>query len=173
MPLVQEYGVKIIDLDQTAVDTVYAVDQNDMRPHPIRAARLLLDRGNFVISAAKLKTHDRVVATLSLKNIVVGAPIKDLGFRWGPGGKAVSTSDKPIEHGNGFHGTQYNLYALASKLRPDLSVIDGNQAMMGNGPVGGTPVEHRVAVSSLDWLAADRVAVALMGIDLEKLGYLN
>ena len=25
----------------------------------------------------------------------------------------------------------------------------------------------------LDWLAADRVAVALMGIDLEKVGYLN
>ena len=45
--------------------------------------------------------------------------------------------------------------------------------MEGNGPVGGTPVEHRVAVASLDWLAADRVAVALMGIDLEKMGYLN
>ena len=39
--------------------------------------------------------------------------------------------------------------------------------------MGGTPVEHRVAVASLDWLAADRVAVALMGIDLEKVGYLN
>ena len=45
--------------------------------------------------------------------------------------------------------------------------------MEGNGPVGGTPVEeHRVAVASLDWLA-DGVAVALMGIDLEKVGYLN
>jgi len=61
----------------------------------------------------------------------------------------------------------------ASKLRPDLAVIDGYQAMEGNGPVGGTPVEHRVAVASLDWLAADRVAVALMGIDLDKVGYLN
>ena len=79
----------------------------------------------------------------------------------------------PIVHGNGFHGLQYNLYALAPKLRPDLAVIDGYQAMEGNGPVAGTPVEHRVAVASLDWLAADRVAVALMGIDLAKMGYLN
>jgi uncharacterized protein (DUF362 family) len=62
---------------------------------------------------------------------------------------------------------------MASKLRPDLAVIDGFQAMEGNGPVGGTPVEHRVAVSSLDWLAADSTAVALMGIDFAKMGYLN
>jgi len=45
--------------------------------------------------------------------------------------------------------------------------------MEGEGPVGGTPVEHRVAVASLDWLAADRVAVELMGIDFAKIGYLN
>ncbi len=173
MPLAGKYEAKIVDLDQSPVEIVHAVDQNDMRPHPIRVARLLLDRNNFVISAAKIKTHDRVVATLSLKNIVVGAPIKDLGFRWGPGGKAGASTDKPIVHGNGFHGLQYNLYALAPKLRPDLAVIDGYQAMEGNGPVGGTPVEHRVAVSSLDWLAADRVAVALMGIELAKMGYLN
>ncbi len=173
MPLARKYGAKLVDLDGTAVETVYAVDQNDMRPHPLRVARLLLDRGHFVISAARMKTHDRVVATLSLKNIVVGAPVKDPGFRWGPGSKAGATTDKPIVHGNGFHGLQYNLYALASRLRPDLAVIDGFQGMEGNGPVGGTPVEQRVAVASLDWLAADRVAVALMGIDLQKMGYLN
>ncbi len=173
MPLARKYGAKLVDLDETAVETVHAVDQNDMRPHPLRVARLLLDRNNFVISAAKIKTHDRVLATLSLKNIVVGAPVKDQGFRWGPGGKPGAMTNKPIVHGNGFHGIHYNLYSLASRLRPDLAVIDGYQAMEGNGPVGGTPVEHRVAVASLDWLAADRVAVALMGIDLDKVGYLN
>ena len=110
-----------------------------------RHCRLLLDRGNFVISAAKIKTHNRVVATLSLKNIVVGTAVKDLGFRWGPGGKPSATTNKPIVHGNGFHGLQYNLYALAPKLRPDLAVIDGYQAMEGNGPVGGTPVDSRYA----------------------------
>jgi hypothetical protein len=39
--------------------------------------------------------------------------------------------------------------------------------------VGGTLVEHRVCVASSDWLAADRVAVELMGIDYAKVGYLN
>ncbi len=58
-------------------------------------------------------------------------------------------------------------------LPPARKGVDGYQAMEGNGPVGGTPVEHRGAVASLDWQAAGRVAVALMGIDLEKVGYLN
>ena len=45
--------------------------------------------------------------------------------------------------------------------------------MEGNGPTGGTLVEHRVCVASPDWLAADRVALELMGIDFAKVGYLN
>jgi uncharacterized protein (DUF362 family) len=172
-PLAQKYGAKLVDLDQSETGLVRVVDQKDLQPHAVRVAKLLLDRNVFVISAAKIKTHDRVVATLSLKNIVVGAPVKHVGFRWGPGSKPGAWSDKPIIHGNGFHGLQYNLYAMAGQLRPDLAVIDGYEAMEGNGPTAGTPVPHRVAVSSLDWLAADRVAVALMGIDIARMGYLN
>jgi uncharacterized protein (DUF362 family) len=172
-PVARKYGAKLVDLDQAELGVVHVIDQKDFRPHPVRVAKMLTDRNVFVISAAKMKTHDRIVATLSLKNIVVGAPVKDAGFRWGPGSKPGARNDKPLIHGNGFHGLQYNLYALARTLRPDLAVIDGFEAMEGNGPVGGTPVDHRVAVSSLDWLAADRVAVALMGIDLEKMGYLK
>jgi uncharacterized protein (DUF362 family) len=130
-----------------------------------------MDPNNFIISAAKMKTHDRVVATLSLKNIVVGAPVKDLGFKWGPGAKGKS--DKSITHGSGFRGINYNLFDLSRKLHPHLAVVDGFQGMQGNGPTRGTPVEHRVCVVSSDWLAADRVAIELMGIDFAKVGYLN
>lgn len=168
-----KYPVKLLDLDQQEFDLVHAFDEKDFRPHPIRMSRLLLDPNNFIISAAKLKTHDRVVATLSLKNIIVGAPIKDAGFRWGPGGKAGAKTDKPLTHGSGFRGINYNLYALADRLHPHLAVIDGFQGLQGNGPVSGTPVDHRVCVAGLDWLAADRVGVELMGIDYGKVGYLN
>jgi len=170
--LAGKYGAKLMDLDQQEVEMVYAFDEKDFRPHGIRMSKVLLDPNNFIISAAKFKTHDRVVATLSLKNIIVGAPIKDPGFRWS-GGKAGAKNDKPLTHGNGFRGINYNLYALAPRLHPHLAVIDGYEGMEGNGPVGGTPVDHKVAVVSLDWLAADRVAVELMGIDYTKVGYLN
>ena len=136
-PLAAKYGVKLVDLDREPTALVHVLDQNDMRPHAVRAARLLLDRRNsFIISAAKLKTHDLVVATLSLKNIVVGAPIKDEGFRWGPGAKRGARTDKRLVHGSGFHGTHYNLYALAPRLHPDLSVIDGYQG--GKDRLSGT-----------------------------------
>jgi uncharacterized protein (DUF362 family) len=136
-------------------------------------SRLLLDPNTFLISAAKLKTHDRVVATLSLKNVVVGAPIKDRGFRWGGGSKRGARNDKPLIHGRGFRGLNYNLFALAQQLHPHLAVLDGYDGMEGNGPVAGTAVDHRIAVAGLDWLAADRVAVELMGIDYATVGYLN
>ena len=170
--LAEKYGVKLVDLDQEEVEIVHVFDEKDFRPHAVRMSRQLLDRNNFIISAAKMKTHDRVVTTLSLKNIVFGAPVKDPGYR-GKGGKAGARSDKPIAHGSGYRAINYNLFALAKVLHPDLAVIDGYQGMQGNGPVRGTPVDHRVCLASLDWLAADRTAVELMGIDFGKVGYLT
>lgn len=167
-----KFGVKMLDLDQEPVEIVHVFDERDFRPHPMRTSRLLLDPNTFIISAAKFKTHDRIIATLSLKNIVVGAPVKDLGFRWGRG-KPGAKNDKAIVHGNGIRGINYNLFDLSRRLHPHLAVIDGFEGMEGNGPVGGTPVDHRVCVVSPDWLAADRVAVELMGIDYANVGYLN
>jgi uncharacterized protein (DUF362 family) len=171
--LAEKYKVGLIDLDREPVDIIHVFDEKDFRPHPVRMARRLLHPNSFIISAAVMKTHDRVLATLSLKNIVFGAPVKDEGFAWGPSRRQGARTDKPIPHGSGLRAINYNLFALAPRLHPHLSVIDGYEGMEGNGPVGGTPVDHRVAVVGMDWLAADRVAVELMGIDFAKVGYLN
>jgi uncharacterized protein (DUF362 family) len=164
---VDKYHVKLINLDSEAIEVVQILNQRDMHPHPCRVSSLLLDPNNFIISAAKLKTHDQVGATLSLKNIIVGSGIKE------PGGGLDHGSDKPLLHGGGTYGINYNLFTLSARLRPDLAVIDGYEGMEGDGPVRGTPVEQRVCVASMDWLAADRVGVELMGIDFTKIGYLN
>ena len=65
-----------------------------------------------------------------------------------------------------------NLFTLAPHFHPHLAVIDGYQAMEGNGPTRGEPVEWRIALASTDWLAADVTAARLMGFDLEEVGYL-
>jgi uncharacterized protein (DUF362 family) len=168
-----KYGAKLIDLDTEAFTVVHCIDEKDFRPHPCRVSRLMLDPDNFIVSAAKLKTHDLVGITLSLKNIVVGAPIKDPGAGFRPGGAGGARSDKPITHGGGTRGINFNLFALSPKLHPHLAVIDGFEGMEGTGPVNGTPVNHRVCVASLDWLAADRVGAELMGVDIGKIGYLT
>jgi len=171
--LIKKYNVKPVDLDQDKFDIVNVFDERDFRPHPVRVSSIILNPDNYIVSVARMKTHDRVLATLSLKNIVLGAPMKDLGFGWGQYRKQGTKTDKPIVHGGGVRGTNYNLYALAPHLHPDLAVIDGFEGMEGNGPTGGTPVDHRVCVVSTDWLAADRVGIELMGIDFAKIGYLN
>jgi uncharacterized protein (DUF362 family) len=171
--LADKYKVKLIDLDQQSYDTIFVFDEKDFRPHAVRMSHLLLDPDSYIISSARMKTHDRVVATLSLKNIVFGAPIKDIGFTYGSNRKAGSKIDKPIVHGSGFRGINYNLYSLARQLHPHLSVIDGFEGMEGQGPNSGTPVDHRICIASTDWLAADRVGIEVMGIDFSRVGYLN
>lgn len=171
--LQSKYPVKMVDLDQEPFRMIHVFDEKDFRPHPVRMSGVLLDPDSFVISVARMKTHDRVVATLSLKNIVFGAPLKDVGFSWSSSRKPGTVNDKPIAHGSGFRGINYNLFALSDKLHPHLAIIDGFEGMEGNGPNDGTPVDHRVCVASTDWLAADRVAIELMGIDFAKVGYLN
>jgi len=52
-------------------------------------------------------------------------------------------------------------------------VIDGYEGMEGTGPVNGTPISQKVCIASTDWLAADCVGAQLMGVDYNKIGYLN
>ena len=170
-----QYGVKMInmDTDPAGFEVLHCIDEKDFQPHPCRVSKLMLDPNNYIISAAKLKTHDLVGITLSLKNIVVGAGIKDSGAILGRGGAGGGKSDKYLMHGGGAHGINFNLFALSPRLHPHLAVIDGYEGMEGTGPVHGTPVDQKVCVASLDWLAADRVAAELMGVDISKIGYLT
>jgi uncharacterized protein (DUF362 family) len=171
--LADKYGVKMIDLDREPYDIVNVFDEKDFSPHAVRVSHMMLDPDSFIVSVARMKTHDRVLATLSLKNIVVGSPIKDPGFTFSSSSRKGAKSDKSLMHGSGFRGINYNLYAMSHQLHPHLAVIDGFEGMEGNGPNDGTPVDHRVCVAGLDWLAADRVAIELMGIDFANVGYLN
>ena len=168
-----KYKVKLVNLDTEGYEVLHVIDQRDMQPHPIRVSKMLMDpANNYVISAAKFKTHDSVGVTLSLKNIVVGSGIKDSGAAFGRGGPGFGRSDKRLIHGGGPYGIHYNIFLLSEKLHPDLAVIDGYEGMQGAGPINGTPVDQKVCVASTDWLAADRVGTELMGVDFNKIGYL-
>lgn len=162
---------------------MYVLGEHDIRPHQVKVSQIISDPGSYVVSVARMKTHNTVGATLSLKNIVFGSPIKDPGFTLYSEDKRFSekareskpgtVSYKRLLHGSGFHAVNYNMASLAQKLHPDLAVIDGHTGMEHNGPTLGTPIDHRVCIVSQDWLSADRVGVELMGIDFSKIGYLN
>ena len=172
--LADKYKVKLVDLDHEEYKTILAFNQTDATPRRVRVSGILANQtDNFIISACMLKTHDLVVATMSIKNIVVGSALKLPNPNGDRGGRGFGGSDKPILHGGGAHGININLAMLAPMLHPSLSVIDGFEGMEGNGPVRGTRVDHRVCVVSTDCLAADTVGATLMGIDPANIGYLT
>jgi len=171
IPVAEKYRVKLLDLDEHPYQRIFVMDEADFIPKSIRISSLLADRNNFVMSAARMKTHNTVGATLSLKNVVFGSPLKDPGYMYH--GIANSTSGKRILHGNGYRAINYNIYALAHHVRPDLAFVDGYEGMEGNGPTQGTPVDHRICVAGMDWMSVERVSLALMSIDPANIGYLT
>lgn len=153
--LLDEYDVELVDLNR-GLNKEVPIKDSKGRSLTVRVSSLLLDEKNYLISAAKLKTHDAVVVTLSIKNMAMGS---------------VLLFDKAKVHQR-FRQTNLNIAELAQWVWPDLSVIDGLVGMEGDGPIFGDPIHVGITITSADPLAADRVACEIMGIDFLKVGYL-
>jgi uncharacterized protein (DUF362 family) len=121
-----------------------------------------------VISISRLKTHNSVVMTGAVKNLAMGAPLNPGAVN---GAKPISY--KRNMHSGGSRFLHYNIFLEAPYILPDFSIIDGLEGMEGNGPINGTPVDHKIALASFDAVAMDSMATRLMGIPLEDVGYLN
>jgi uncharacterized protein (DUF362 family) len=160
---------ELVDLNQEGKFVLQPILDRNLHLIPVRLAARLVEPGTFVISAAMLKTHNYVVATLAIKNMVIGAPLHSMESS-GPG----AFHHKRLYHA-GFHVMHYNMLRTAQRLQPNwgVAVIDGFEGMEGNGPRSGTPVPHRIAIASTDFLAADRVGLECMGVDPRWVGYLQ
>jgi uncharacterized protein (DUF362 family) len=163
--MVNNYKVKLIDLNLGSYDYRYTIGANN-EPVKIRICSPFLDPNLYIISTAIMKTHGFASVTLSLKNMLLGAPMND-----------YKTSDKNNMH-MGPHGEpndiiHFNMFHMAQHVFPDLAVIDGFTGMEGDGPSRGTPVDSRIAVASVDPLAADVLSARLMGYDSKKILYLS
>jgi uncharacterized protein (DUF362 family) len=160
--------VSLVDLNEEGKYQTHAILDGDLHLVPVRLAARLLDPDAYVICCAILKTHNTVVATLSLKNMALGAPLHSARReprRW---------NDKRLYHG-GVRQTHVDIALTAQKLHPywGATVLDGWEGMEGNGPGSGTPVPSRIAIASTDYVAADRVGVEAMGINPEWVGYVG
>jgi uncharacterized protein (DUF362 family) len=101
--------------------------------------------------------------------MVLGAPLLSA-----PGQPAWN--DKRKYH-VGVRQTHYNMLLTAQKLQPNwgAAIIDGFEGMEGEGegPNDGTPVPSHIAIASTDFIAADRVGLAAMGVNPDWVGYLR
>ena len=158
--------LELVDLNQEAHFERIALLDQDLHIVPCRIAARLVDPEAFVISAAMLKTHNTVIASLGIKNMVLGAPLHQAP------GESPRWNEKRKYH-VGLRQTHYNMLVTAQRLNWGATVIDAFEGMEGNGPNSGTPVPSRFALASTDIVSADRVAAESMGIDPEWLGYVK
>ncbi len=164
----KDQKVTLVDLnDEGKYETLQILDDH-LHLQPVRLAARLLDPDAYVICAGAMKTHNAVVATLSVKNMALGAPLRS-----GPK-DAQRWSDKRRYH-VGIRQMHYNIMLTAQRMKPfwGATVVDGFEGMEGNGPNSGLPVPSRLAIASTDYVAADRVGVECMGINPEWVGYLT
>jgi len=202
-------NVSLMDLNADDAVELTAYDWR-LRPMRLKASRTAV-QSPFRISIGPPKTHDTVLVTLSLKNMIMGGLISHFSSNGRqPGGQSPGLSrarvtgilkqvyqamperlryNAPLERFKMYCLSQFglsskramhqsfpvmnlNLFMLAPYFYPHLSIIDGFEAMEGNGPTNGEGVDWRIALASTDWLAADATAARLMGFELDEVGYL-
>ncbi len=160
--------ISLVDLNEEGKYKTHTILNGDLHAVPVRLVARLLYPDAYIICSAMLKTHNTVIATLSIKNMCLGAPLHS------PQKETKRWNDKRLYHG-GVRQTHVDIMLTAQKLQPfwGAAVIDGYEGMEGNGPNDGTLVPSRLAIASTDFIAADRVGCATMGIDASWVGYLN
>ena len=164
LPLEKEYNVKLVDLNTADYQYRYVFGKGN-KPLPVRIISQFLDPDMYVISAARMKTHNKVLITLSLKNVLLGCPVKDKKRN----DKALFHTTPPAVNGL----CHFNMFHMSQEVFPDLAVIDGFVGMEGKGPGWGTPIESHIALAGMDALAVDTLATKIMGFDPKRVLYLS
>jgi len=170
-PIAREFqGVKFVDANTQPLEGKW-IHQWKQHPVPIDIIKMYFDPNNYIISAARLKTHNCVVGTYSLKNIVMGSPLGNYKGRGTQKGRMHGGDGREDSTGQEL---SYNMFRLALEgVYPDLAVVDGITGIEGNGPWDGTPVDHNISIASTDFVACDRVCTEVMGIDPFYMKYLE
>lgn len=160
--LAGEFGATLVDLNAAPTVTFDVFDER-FRPLKVRVARPVLE-SDFRIAVGPPKTHDAVLVTLSVKNMVMGAVVR--------AGRGMGPEDDKWAMHRGPAAMNVNLFLVAREVWPQLGVVDGHVAMEGEGPIYGTAVPWGFAAASLDALALDYVVCKMMGVEPGDVGYL-
>ncbi len=92
----------------------------DLHPTPVRLAARLVDPDAYVICAAMLKAHNVVVATLSVKHMCLGAPLRRRSERGVQLERQAQVSwrgaaDASRDHADGYEGMEGNRPASGTR----------------------------------------------------------
>jgi len=143
-PLEKKYGLRLVPL---AEPVPLANDENI--PHLKIAGNL--DEFDRIVNLPKFKAHCQMTLTLGIKNL--------FGL--------VNGKRKPILHclvDNDKVKFGRMLVDIAKRVNPCLTLVDGVQAMQGNGPMNGTPYPLGILAAAKDLTALDRTLAEIVQV---------
>ena len=148
VPLINLHTGEMVDVD---VPDGLAYDE-------LTISRLLTET-DLLCSVPMMKTHERAVVTLGMKNLIGLYP----GSVYGSIRSAVH--DHALAAGS--KGVAYEIIDMVKAIgnKFGLVVIDGSTAMEGNGPTNGDLVNMDVIIAGTNPLATDIVAANVMGFE--------
>ncbi|AGB40360.1 hypothetical protein Halha_0358 [Halobacteroides halobius DSM 5150] len=154
--IIKEEGVEFIDLN-------YGPYKEFEIDHPIiKKIKLnqLLTETDFMISYTQIKHHEEATVSLGIKNIALSWPPAEIhGFP---------------KAGLGIHEYLHQFITEMGKLIPiDLTILSGDQGMVGTGPSNGKPVNADLVVTGTDPVATDVVGARLLGFRQQAIQYLH
>jgi uncharacterized protein (DUF362 family) len=193
--LANDFNARLVDLNSSEAVTVKGYNLFH-RPINLRLARPVVE-SDFRISIGPPKTHNTVLVSLAIKNMVMGSLVNpamagaatretssnrlqsaQVSLQSAQVSQMLSMalpgplrSDKLLMH-QGWAWTNLNIAILAPHVLPHLAIIDGFEGMEGAGPTQGTPVDWRIALAGTDAVAVDWLTAHLMGFDPQQVGYL-
>ncbi len=113
---------------------------------------------DLVVSLPKMKTHHWAGATLAMKNFFGVVP-----------GAIYGWPKNMLHH----YGIPESIIELNRIYRKTFAIVDGITGMDGNGPIQGNPRHAGVVVMGADLPAVDSTCCRIMGIDPEKVRFLQ
>ena len=115
---------------------------------------------DLLCSVPMMKTHDRAVVSLGMKNLIGLYP----GSVYG----TVRASVHDHATAAGSPGIAYETIDMVRANKLGLTVVDGLIAMEGNGPANGDLVPMYLIIAGTNPLATDMVAANVMGFEPDE-----
>ena len=143
-PLEKKYGLRLVPL----ADPVHLANDENI-PHLKIAGNL--DEFDRIVNLPKFKSHCQMTLTLGIKNL--------FGL--------VNGKRKPVLHclvNNDKVKFGRLLIDIAKRVNPCLTIVDGIQAMQGNGPMNGTPYPLGILAAGKDLTALDRILTEIVQV---------
>jgi uncharacterized protein (DUF362 family) len=132
------------------------------RPFSAQLSKLYLPKtilnADLVVSLPKMKTHHWAGATLSMKNLFGIIP-----------GAVYGWPKNPLH----WAGIPQSIATIHQLVPRQFSLVDGIEAMEGNGPILGRSKMTGVIVAGADPIQVDSTCCRIMGINPDRIEYLQ